>query len=128
MQVAEDRRYTEDHEWTLQESDGKIRIGISDFAQDALGDVVYVELPEVGTTYAKGDSLCEIESTKSVSDVFAPISGTVVAVNETLTDHPELINADPYGEGWIALLEPTDAGEIDALLDAAAYTELTAHV
>ncbi|GBD85628.1 glycine cleavage system H protein [bacterium BMS3Abin02] len=127
MQVAEDRRYTQEHEWTLQEPDGKIRIGISDFAQDALGDVVYVELPEVGTAYAKGDSLCEVESTKSVSDVFAPVSGTVVAVNETLTDHPELINTDPYGEGWIALLDPTDAEETDALLDAVAYAELTAH-
>ncbi|NIA24674.1 MAG: glycine cleavage system protein GcvH [Gammaproteobacteria bacterium] len=127
MQVAQDRRYTEDHEWTLQESDGTVRIGISDFAQDALGDVVYVELPEVGTVYAKGDPFCEVESTKSVSDVFAPISGTVVAVNEALADHPELINTDPYGEGWIALLEPTDAGETDALLDAAAYAELTAH-
>ncbi|NOY54868.1 MAG: glycine cleavage system protein GcvH [Actinobacteria bacterium] len=127
MQVAEDRRYTEDHEWILQEPDGKIRIGISDFAQDALGDVVYVDLPDVGTTYAKGDSLCELESTKSVSDVFAPISGTVVAVNVTLADHPELINADPYGQGWIALMQPTDAAEAATLLDAAAYAELTAH-
>lgn len=125
MQVLEDRRYSEDHEWALHESDGKIRIGISDFAQDALGDVVYVELPDVGATYAKGDSLSEIESTKSVSDVFAPIAGTVVAVNERLGDHPELVNASPYAEGWIALMEPTDPAEYEALLEASAYAELT---
>ncbi|HZJ48188.1 MAG TPA: glycine cleavage system protein GcvH [Acidimicrobiia bacterium] len=127
MQVAQDRRYTDDHEWALQESDGKMRIGISDFAQDALGDVVYVELPEVGKTCSKGDSLSEIESTKSVSDVFAPMAGTVVAVNEKLVDHPELINADPYGEGWIALLDPSDPTEHDRMLDAAGYAELTAN-
>lgn len=125
MQVAEDRRYSEDHEWALREPDGRVRIGISDFAQDALGDIVYVELPEVGNHYAKGESLSEVESTKSVSDVFAPVTGSVVAVNEALSDHPELINTSPYGDGWIALIDAEDTGEYDALLDAGAYTELT---
>jgi glycine cleavage system H protein len=126
MQVASDRRYSQDHEWALMETDGKVRIGISDFAQDALGDIVYVELPEVGGTFAAGDSMCEIESTKSVSDVFAPVGGTVEAVNEALSERPELLNADPYGEGWIAVLAPTEPSEYDSLMDAAAYEELTA--
>jgi len=126
MQVASDRRYSQDHEWALMETDGRVRIGISDFAQDALGDIVYVELPEVGGTFAGGDSMCEVESTKSVSDVFAPVGGTVEAVNEALSERPELLNADPYGEGWIAVLAPTEPSEYDSLMDAAAYEELTA--
>lgn len=126
MQVASDRRYSQDHEWALMEADGRVRIGISDFAQDALGDIVYVELPEVGASFAVGDSMCEVESTKSVSDVFAPVAGTVEEVNEVLSARPELLNADPYGEGWIAVIAPSDPDQYGRLMDAAAYEELTA--
>jgi len=126
MQVAPDRRYSKEHEWALRESDGRIRIGISDFAQDALGDIVYVELPDIGGSFALGDSICEVESTKSVSDVFAPVAGTIDEVNDALTEHPELVNADPYGEGWIAILAPSDPAEYDGLMDAASYEAMTA--
>jgi glycine cleavage system H protein len=126
MQVASDRRYSQDHEWALMDSDGRVRVGISDFAQDALGDIVYVELPEVGASFAVGDSMCEVESTKSVSDVFAPVAGTVEEVNEVLSARPELLNADPYGEGWIAVIAPFDPDQYGRLMDAAAYEELTA--
>jgi len=126
MQVASDRRYSQDHEWALMEPDGKVRIGISDFAQDALGDIVYVELPDVGGVFGPGDTMCEVESTKSVSDVFAPVAGTVDQVNGTLSERPELLNADPYGEGWIAVLVPSEPSQYDDLMDAAAYEELTA--
>lgn len=126
MQVAPDRRYSEEHEWALRESDGRIRIGISDFAQDALGDIVYVELPEVGESFALGDSICEVESTKSVSDVFAPVAGTIEEVNDALAEHPELVNTDPYGEGWIAIIDPSDPGEYGNLMDAASYETMIA--
>jgi len=126
MQVASDRRYSQDHEWALMDADGRVRIGISDFAQDALGDIVYVELPEVGSSFGVGDSMCEVESTKSVSDVFAPVSGTVEEVNDALTERPELLNADPYGGGWIAVIAPSDPDEFQQLMDAAAYEALTA--
>ena len=126
MQVASDRRYSQDHEWALMDSDGRVRVGISDFAQDALGDIVYVELPEVGASFAVGDSMCEVESTKSVSDVFAPVAGTVEEVNEVLSARPELLNADPYGEGWIAIIAPFDPDQYGRLMDAATYEELTA--
>jgi glycine cleavage system H protein len=126
MQVASDRRYSQDHEWALMDSDGRVRVGISDFAQDALGDIVYVELPEVGASFAVGDSMCEVESTKSVSDVFAPVAGTVEEVNEVLSARPELLNADPYGEGWIAVIAPSDPDQYGRLMDAATYEELTA--
>lgn len=124
MNVPDDRRYTEDHEWAKREDDGKIRIGITDYAQDALGDIVYVELPEVGATVGKGDPIAEVESTKSVSDVYAPVSGTILEANEALADSPELVNSDPYGTGWFALIEPS-GDEYDALLDPAAYRALT---
>jgi glycine cleavage system H protein len=126
MQVASDRRYSQDHEWALLEADGRVRVGISDFAQDALGDIVYVELPEVGSSFGAGDSMCEVESTKSVSDVFAPLAGTVDEVNEALAERPEVLNADPYGEGWIAVLAPSEPAEYEQLMDAAAYERLTA--
>jgi glycine cleavage system H protein len=126
MQVASDRRYSQDHEWALMDADGRVRIGISDFAQDALGDIVYVELPEVGSSFGVGDSMCEVESTKSVSDVFAPVSGTVEEVNDALTERPELLNADPYGGGWIAVIAPSEPDEFQQLMDAAAYEALTA--
>lgn len=116
-----DLRYSTDHEWARDEGGGKVRMGISWFAQDALGDVVFVGLPEVGKAVAKGDAFAEVESTKSVSDIYAPVTGTVVEVNEVLIEEPEKINAEPYGDGWIAVIEGGDAGELDSLLDAAAY-------
>ena len=120
MQVPEGLRYTENHEW-IEIADGKVRLGITDFAQDALGDVVFVDLPDVGAETVAGEPFAEIESTKSVADVYAPISGTVVAVNEVLADTPEIINSDPYGDGWFAVLEG-NLDSLDALMDPAAYT------
>jgi glycine cleavage system H protein len=125
MNVPDDRRYTNDHEWARAD-DGKVRIGITDYAQDALGDVVFVQLPEVGATVTAGGSLGEVESTKSVSDVYAPISGVVVEVNGELVDSPQRLNDDPYGDGWICVIEPADAAALDGLLDAAAYSALIA--
>src|SRR5919107_1035413 len=106
--VPEDLRYTSDHEWVRQEEGGRIRVGITDYAQDALGDVVFVQLPEVGTTYQANDTFSEVESTKSVSDVYAPLTGTVVEVNTELTEAPERLNEDPYGDGWICVIEPAE--------------------
>jgi glycine cleavage system H protein len=120
MNIPDELRYSTDHEWARFE-DGKIRIGITDYAQDALGDVVYVELPVVGTKVGAGESFSEVESTKSVSEIYAPVGGTVVDVNAELADAPEKINEDPYGEGWICVLEPADRSELDGLLDGAAY-------
>lgn len=124
MEFPEDLRYTKEHEWTRLEG-GRVRIGITDFAQDALGDVVYVDLPEVGAAVTAGESCGEVESTKSVSDVYAPLAGTIAEVNSDLADAPERINEDPYGEGWICLLEPEDAAAYESLMDAAAYRALT---
>ncbi len=124
MNIPDDLRYSKDHEWARLE-DGRIRIGITDYAQDALGDVVYVDVPEVGRTVDVNDSFSEVESTKSVSDIFAPVAGTIVEVNEALGDAPERLNEDPYGEGWICIIEPADPAEIDALLDAEGYRSLT---
>jgi glycine cleavage system H protein len=121
--VPEGLRYTADHEWARLE-DGRVRIGITDYAQDALGDVVFVQLPELGAQVEAGASFSEVESTKSVSDVYAPLAGTVVEVNTELGDAPQRLNEDPYGEGWICLLEPADAAAFDGLLDAAAYRKL----
>ena len=124
MNVPDDRRYTNDHEWARLE-DGRVRVGITDFAQDALGDVVFVQLPEPGTSLEAGAALGEVESTKSVSDIYAPVSGTVVEVNAELGDAPQRLNEDPYGEGWICLIDPADAASLDALLDANGYRRLT---
>ena len=124
MNVPEDRKYTKDHEWTVVEG-GLLRVGITDFAQDALGDVVYVDLPAVGTRVNASESVGELESTKSVSEMYAPISGVVAALNEALADSPNLLNDDPYGEGWLIEIEPSDLAELDQLLDAAAYRTLT---
>ena len=124
MNIPDDLRYSKDHEWARLE-DGRIRIGITDYAQDALGDVVYVDIPEVGRTVDVNDSFSEVESTKSVSDIFAPVAGTIVEVNTALGDTPERLNEDPYGEGWICLIEPSDPAGIDALLDADGYRSLT---
>ena len=123
MSVPEDLRYSSDHEWAKVE-DGKVRMGITDYAQDALGDVVFVQLPELGATVARGDSFSEVESTKSVSDIFAPVSGTVVEVNTELVDAPQRLNDDPYGEGWLCVLEPDDPAQLDELLDAEGYMKL----
>jgi glycine cleavage system H protein len=120
----EDLRYTREHEWVRVDGD-TVRIGITSFAQEALGDIVFVTLPEAGTTVAAGQSFGEVESTKSVSDVYVPVAGTVVRRNEALDDQPELINSDPYGEGWMVELQVTDPAGLDGLLDATAYRELT---
>jgi glycine cleavage system H protein len=123
VNVPEDLRYTTDHEWVRQEGD-RVRIGVTDYAQDALGDVVFVQVPTVGAAVAAGVSFSEVESTKSVSDIYAPVTGEVVEANEELTESPERLNEDPYGEGWICVLSIADAGELDGLLDAAAYRTL----
>ncbi len=123
MNVPDDRRYTEDHEWARLE-DGRVRVGITDYAQDALGDVVFVQLPDPGTTVEAGGALSEVESTKSVSDVYAPVPGSVVAVNGQLVDSPGRLNEDPYGEGWICLIEPPDPSVLDSLLEPEAYRRL----
>jgi glycine cleavage system H protein len=123
--IPDDLRYTSDHEWVAPGS-ATVRVGITDFAQDALGDIVYVQLPEEGASLDAGQSFGEVESTKSVSELYAPISGTVVRRNEAVAETPELINSDPYGAGWLVEIEPTDDGDVDGLLDAKAYRELTA--
>jgi glycine cleavage system H protein len=123
MNLPEHLRYSSDHEWATLD-DGKVRIGITDYAQDALGDVVYVQVPAVGTAVTAGQTFSEVESTKSVSDIYAPVAGTVVTVNETLSTNPELVNSDPYGAGWICEIAVTDTAEFEALLDAAAYGAL----
>jgi len=123
MNVPDDRRYTKDHEWARLE-DGRVRVGITDYAQDALGDVVFVQLPDAGTAVEAGGSLSEVESTKSVSDVYAPVTGSVAEVNGDLVDSPGRLNEDPYGEGWICLIEPADPSQFESLLEAEAYRQL----
>ena len=125
MTIPEDLRYTAEHEWVRAVDDGRVRIGITHYAQDALGDVVFVSLPEVGATVSAGQAFGEVESTKSVSEIYAPVGGEVVARNDALESHPEVINADPYGDGWIVEIAPGDATAVDGLLDAAAYQQLT---
>ncbi len=125
MNVPEELKYSNDHEWIRSEDGGRVRIGITDFAQDALGDVVYVELPDIGLEVSPGGSMSEVESTKSVSDVYAPVSGRVVEVNDELADAPERLNEDPYGDGWICVVELADGADLSHLMDAAGYRELT---
>ena len=120
MNVPEGLRYSKDHEWVRVEGD-VATVGITDYAQDALGDVVYVDPPEVGSALAAGDSFGEVESTKSVSELYAPISGTVASINDELEGEPEKLNGDPYGDGWICTVTMADPGELDALMDAEAY-------
>jgi glycine cleavage system H protein len=122
--IPDGLRYTAEHEWVAPGA-APLRVGITDFAQDALGDIVYVQLPDPGTTVEAGHSLGEVESTKSVSEIYAPLSGTVTARNERLGGEPELINTDPYGEGWLVEIEPAVASAVDDLLDAEAYRRLT---
>jgi glycine cleavage system H protein len=121
----DDLKYTSEHEWARAEGD-RARVGITHYAQDALGDIVYVDLPTVGTAVTGGQTFGEVESTKSVSDIYSPVTGTIVERNDELDKNPELINTDPYGEGWLVVIELTDAGELDQLLDAAAYSDLVA--
>ncbi|KQY64286.1 MULTISPECIES: glycine cleavage system protein GcvH [unclassified Nocardioides] len=119
----EDLKYSSEHEWVRQpgETEGSVRIGITHFAQDALGDIVYASLPELGETIAAGTTVGELESTKSVSDVYSPVTGEVVARNEALDATPELVNSDPYGDGWLFEVAVGDTAEIDGLMDAKAY-------
>lgn len=123
--IPDDLRYTAEHEWVRTTGEGTVRIGITDFAQDSLGDIVFIQLPEPGAEVKAGEPLGEIESTKSVSDLFAPLGGTVAARNDALESEPELVNSDPYGEGWMVELTVADPAAVEALLDAAAYEELT---
>jgi len=121
VKYPEELKYAASHEWASLGDDNLVRMGISDFAQDALGDVVFVDVPEMGAVVNAGEPCSEVESTKSVSDVNAPVSGTIVAVNEGLETNPELVNTDPYGEGWFAVIEASDTSELDTLLTATAY-------
>ncbi|MGH3735708.1 MAG: glycine cleavage system protein GcvH [Micromonosporaceae bacterium] len=123
--IPEELRYTAEHEWVRTGDGAAVRIGITDYAQDALGDIVYVDLPEVGDAVTAGERFGEVESTKSVSDIYAPLDGTVTAVNDKLSKKPELLNTDPYGKGWLVEIEPADAAALGGLLDATAYTALT---
>ena len=124
LEYPQDLRYTAEHEWVRTGADGVVRVGITAFAQEALGDVVFVSLPAIGDTVTAGDSCGEVESTKSVSDVFAPLSGEVVAVNEALDSAPELVNNDPYGQGWMYDIKVNDAGPEGSLLDLESYRAL----
>jgi glycine cleavage system H protein len=123
MEFPEQLRYTKEHEWVAVE-DGRARVGITDYAQDALGDVVFVQLPEVGANVSAASSIAEVESTKSVSDIYAPVSGTIVEANAALGSTPEQLNQDPYGDGWMFVIDMSDAAQVDSLLDAAAYRRL----
>jgi glycine cleavage system H protein len=122
--VPDDLRYSTDHEWA-RPSGERVRVGITDYAQDALGDVVFVDLPQVGKSVTPGDVLGEVESTKSVSEIYAPVAGTVVAVNDALADAPEKLNHDPYGDGWLCEIEVAGPDALGGLLDAAGYRQLT---
>jgi glycine cleavage system H protein len=122
--IPEDLRYTTEHEWVAPGTTA-VKVGITHFAQDALGDIVFVQLPDPGTEVEAGQAFGEVESTKSVSEIYAPFNGTVIARNDHLADEPELVNSDPYGAGWLVQIEPNDPAAIDDLLDSAAYRELT---
>ena len=125
VNYPDDVRYTKEHEWARDEGEGRVRVGITDFAQDALGDVVYVDVPEVGTEVRAGQPFGEVESTKSVSDVYSPVTGRVIERNGRLEDRPELVNEDPYGDGWIVAIEVANNSELEAMLDADAYRRFT---
>lgn len=126
MNIPEDLRYSSEHEWARRLDDGsRVRVGITDFAQDALGDVVYVDLPSVGARVDAAEAVGELESTKSVSEMYAPVAGVVTAVNEALADNPQLLNEDPYGEGWLIEIDVKDLAQLDDLLDADGYRALT---
>ena len=124
MQIPDDLRYSSDHEWARSSGD-VVRVGITDYAQDALGPVVFVDLPKIGTAVSAGGAIGEVESTKSVSEIYAPVSGTLTAVNELLVSATETVNTDPYGEGWICEITTSDSSDFDELLDPASYSALT---
>ncbi|MCP3973221.1 MAG: glycine cleavage system protein GcvH [bacterium] len=126
MNIPEDLLYAQNHEWVRRQDDGTLRIGITDFAQDALGDVVFVDLPDVGRDLGSGEPFGEIESTKSVSDVYSPTIGEVVEINEELEDQPDLVNQEPYGDGWMIVIRPAPDASTDHLMTAAAYSEMIA--
>jgi glycine cleavage system H protein len=121
--VPSDLRYRDSHEWVRLEDDGSVVVGISDHAQAALGDIVFVELPEPGLSYSQGDACAVVESVKAASDIYAPISGEIIECNPALEDDPSLVNSDPYGDGWLFSMTPADADEIDQLMDKTAYIE-----
>jgi glycine cleavage system H protein len=121
----DDLMYARDHEWARADGD-RATVGITDYAQEQLGDIVYVNLPQLGTAVTGGQPFGEVESTKSVSDLYSPVSGTIVGRNDTLDKRPELINSDPYGQGWLIVVETSDTGELDQLMDAASYSEMVA--
>jgi glycine cleavage system H protein len=123
MDIPEDLRYSADHEWARVEG-GDVRVGITDYAQDALGDVVFVDLPEVGATVKRGESFAEVESTKSVSEIYAPVAGTISQVNAELSENPARLNEDPYGDGWICVITVDDPAQLAELLDAEGYRAL----
>jgi glycine cleavage system H protein len=125
-EIPSELRYTAEHEWARQSAGNRVRIGITDYAQNSLGDIVFVSVHDVNGSVSAGDTLGEVESTKSVSDLYAPVAGVVVARNEALDDNPELLNSDPYGEGWVAEIEVEDVSVLDSLLDAEAYRSQTA--
>lgn len=120
-EVPDNLLYTSDHEWLKLEDDGSVTVGISDHAQEALGELVFVEVPETGASFAAGDACAVVESVKAASDIYCPVAGTVAAVNEALADEPELVNGSPYEDGWVFRLQPDDATVLDALMDAEAY-------
>jgi glycine cleavage system H protein len=124
MNIPTDLKYTESHEWVRRETDGTLTVGITEYAQDALGDIVFVELPQVGKTFTAGDDAAVVESVKAASDIYAPVGGTVTAVNQPVADAPDSINLDAYS-AWLFKLKPTDAGAFDGLMDAAAYGKAT---
>lgn len=124
--IPPELRYTKSHEWVEDEGDGTVKVGITDHAQDLLGDMVFIELPDIGRNVSSGEECAVVESVKAASDVYSPVNGEVVEVNETLTDSPDLVNKDPYGEGWLMRVQLTDSNEINGLLDAEAYNETVA--
>ena len=123
LNLPNDLRYAEDHEWARSES-GNIRVGIDDYAQDQLGDIVYVDLPQVGDTFSKGEEFGSVESVKAVSELYLPVGGEVIEINTKLEDAPELVNGSPYDDGWMVLVKPDDPADLDALLDKDAYLEM----
>ncbi|MGB1648025.1 MAG: glycine cleavage system protein GcvH [Cycloclasticus sp.] len=123
--TPDDRKYADSHEWALLEADGNVRVGITDHAQELLGDLVFVELPEVGQSVGKGDECSVVESVKAASDIYSPVTGEIVAVNDSLEDSPEVINDSPYDDGWIFIIKPVDTAELDDLLEADGYESFT---
>ena len=121
-EIPENLSYTKDHEWASLQEDGKVKVGITDHAQDALSDVVFVELPDIGSEFAKGDAMAVAESVKAASDIYAPVSGKIISINDKLEESPELINESPYDFGWMVVIEPE--GELEGLLDSNAYREV----